>query len=180
MRHREDRSASAANATLGLPPAELHAPASVRTVPRVDALIREPQAFHGLAVGKVRLHNLLNILGRDEAVPDRLGIHHQRHTVLALVQTARGIHSDPAGEPALSSQKLQPVTNLVGAFPAAATTRVSLRSRVGTHKNVSLERGHVFSRMYQIDRVANTLGADLETAWRRHPDEPPQVGFMPP
>lgn len=75
---------------------------------RIQTRIRNPQPLHRPAANQVLSHNLFRILRLHVPVPHRLGIHHHRGPVLALVQAAGLVDPHPAAQPGLFRELLQP------------------------------------------------------------------------
>src|SRR5262245_54518941 len=86
----------------------------------VDAACGQAQALDGAAVQQMRLHNLIDVGQRDEAVPDRLGIDDDGYAVLALVEATGGVDAHASAE-TLFGGRFERLTNLLAAlFPATA------------------------------------------------------------
>jgi len=59
----------------------------MRTARRIDALLRQHQPLNKPTMHQMLRDNLVHILRRHMAIPDRLRIHHHGRPMLALVQT---------------------------------------------------------------------------------------------
>lgn len=55
---------------------------------RVQAPFRQSQTFHRLPSQEMLRHDLVHVAGLDEAVPDRLRVHHHYGRVFTLIQAA--------------------------------------------------------------------------------------------
>ena len=66
----------------------------VRAMLGVEAGCGQAQTFHGAAVDEVLCDDFLHVFQLDEAVPDSLGIDHDRRTMLALVEAAGFVGAD--------------------------------------------------------------------------------------
>lgn len=67
---------------------------AVATACRVDAIIAEAQSFDGPAGHQVFADDFVHVTQADKAIPHRFRINDNRHSMLALVETAGGIDAD--------------------------------------------------------------------------------------
>ena len=91
----------------GEDPFHRSAPGLVGAGRRVDALRRQSQPGHRLAVHQMAIDNLVDIGGGDPAVPDAVRIDHHRRAVLALVETARLVGADAAVQAVFGQRLLE-------------------------------------------------------------------------
>jgi len=89
----------------------LNGAAAVFTARRVYARSRQNEALYRRAAGQMALDDLLNVIGLDEAVPYRLGIHHDRHAVFTLIETPGLVDSHSVREPVEFAPLLQGITD---------------------------------------------------------------------
>ncbi|SPE27112.1 hypothetical protein SBA5_570004 [Candidatus Sulfotelmatomonas gaucii] len=108
---------------------------------RVDATLSQAKPLHRPPAHQVLLHNLRRIFRLHVAVPHRLGVHHHRGTVLALVQAAGFVNPHLGLEPCLSAQLLQPRMQFALAIAGAGGPWRIDRADVVADKNVALKRG---------------------------------------
>lgn len=114
----------------------------VRARLRVDALVRQPEPLHRLAANQVLVHNRFGVFRLHMAIPDRLGIHHNRGTMLALIKAKRLVdahlgRSDPCGLRRL----LHAVEELAGAGLGAGRAWRTRRAYIVTDEDVTFKKG---------------------------------------
>ncbi len=80
----------------------------MRTALRIQALVCNAQPLHWPSAYQMLRHNLVGIFRLHIPIPDRLGIHHHRWTMLALIQAARLVDPYPAAQPGFFGQLIQP------------------------------------------------------------------------
>ncbi len=106
---------------------------------RIDALICEPEPFHGAAVDQVLLHNLRGVFRLYMSVPDRLGIDNDRRAVLALIEAAGLVDADRIPQ----ARRLRDLLKLRVQFALAICSARGPRRPFGTdimaNKNVMFE-----------------------------------------
>ena len=66
----------------------------MRTTLCIQARIGQPQPIYRPPVEQMLVHDLLHIPRIDKPIPNRIRIHHQGRSVLALVQARGLIHPD--------------------------------------------------------------------------------------
>jgi hypothetical protein len=109
---------------------------SVRTGFGVDALISQAQPLHRPAADQVLLYDLRRIFGLDVPVPNRLGIHHHRRPVFALVKAPGLVDPNLAGKAGFLGQLLQLRVQLALSIGRAGGTRRIRGARIVADKNV--------------------------------------------
>ena len=114
----------------------------MRAARRIQARIRNQQTLNRPPAEYVGFDDLVNIGGPDSAIPDRIGVDHDRRAMLALVQAARfvGAHTVLETEKGQLLLELELKLRLGGRVAAAA--RVSFGTLVAADKYVSLELWH--------------------------------------
>ena len=85
----------------------------------VDASVGQTETLDGLAADQVLFHNLRGVRGLYVAIPDGLGIDHNRGAVLALIETAGFVDAHGAAEAGGLRELLQLGEEL--AFPIGRT-----------------------------------------------------------
>jgi hypothetical protein len=117
----------------------------MRATGGVDAFFGKHEAFYRPAVHDVGFDNFFNVRGGDAAVPDGIGIHHDRGPVFALIETARHIRAHSFLEPAESEFLLEEELKLGLARGIAAAARVSWLALIAADEKMLLELGHDFN-----------------------------------
>ena len=127
---------------------------------------RDQQALDDLAILQVRLHDFINVVVIDIAVPDRIGIHHTHGACSAAVETARLI--DPYLADSAQPRRLDglfavrcPISAIV--IGAAGLAGLAL---IGAKKDVALKIRRASERSSGARGDGIGHGADF-TAWRR-------------
>src|SRR5437764_5457478 len=115
----------------------------VRAAQRVQAIVGDHEAAHGLSADEVGLDNLVQIFLAHAAIPHRLGIDDHVGAVLALVETAGFVGPNSAFESALGELGLQRLLQLSLTGGVAASARTGGISDVGTDEYVALKLWHV-------------------------------------
>jgi hypothetical protein len=115
----------------------------------IEAGSGQSQPFHRAAMHKVLVDNLIYIFKPDKAIPDSLGIDHNRWTVLALVEAAGLVGADKMLQSSLFDGILEGGFKLLTAFGKAAWPRRGFVAFVGADKDMVLKcrHGRVFLRL---------------------------------
>lgn len=114
----------------------------MRATGSVDAIVWKHEALDGFAVHDVRLDDLLNIGGRDTAVPHAIRIDDHRGPVFALVETAGHVRAHPLLESTQGEFLFEKELELSLARRIAATARMSGFALIAADEKVLLELGH--------------------------------------
>ena len=108
----------------------------------VDAPLRQGQAFHRLSAQQVRLHDFIHVGRSDSAVPDRVGIDHNRGAVLALVKTSRLVRAHILRQAVLRQLLFEESMQIDRSLRIATAARMLWCALVGAYEDVSGEPGH--------------------------------------
>ena len=117
----------------------------MRTTGRIDAFVRQHEAFYRPAIHDVGIDDLLDVSGRDPSIPDTFGINHHGGTVFALIETPRHIGAHPFLESAESEFLLEKKLQLGLARGIATTTRMSWLALIAADEQVPFKLGHNFN-----------------------------------
>lgn len=109
-----------------------------------------------------------NVFGGDPAIPDSLGIDHDRRSVLALVEAARMIGPGQGPESGLPEFELESILERLEARRVAATPLVARVADVTADENVVREGRHVSSQEMWLKSVATGQGKTLRRGRVRH------------
>jgi hypothetical protein len=128
----------------------------------------QSQPFHRAAMHKVLVDNLIYIFKPDKAIPDSLGIDHNRWTVLALVEAAGLVGADKVLQSSLLDGILEGGFELLTAFGKAAWPRRGFVAFVGADKDVMLKFRHWAGFPSSVSFAFHVREAGLsETIWDR-------------
>jgi hypothetical protein len=114
---------------------------AVRAGLGVDALLGQAQSLDGPAAHQVLIHDLRGVTGLHMAVPDGVGIDHNRWPMFALVQAKGFVDAYGGAESGGFGQLLQLGEELTFAVRGAGRARRIGRTSVVADKNVMLKRG---------------------------------------
>jgi hypothetical protein len=106
----------------------------------IDALFGQAQPFHRPAAHQVLLDNLGGVLRRDAAVPDSLGVHDYRGSVLALVKAAGLVNAHGGSQAGSPAQLLQLGMQFALAIGGAGWTGRIGGTGIKADKDVTLKR----------------------------------------
>ena len=109
---------------------------------RVQAAIRQAQAFDRHSTQNVALNNFVEVSGGHSAIPDAFRIHDQVRSVLALVQASGFVGSHLSFEAALGQFSLEDSLELGLPGRIAAAPRMPRHTLVRAHKDVPLKIRH--------------------------------------
>jgi hypothetical protein len=115
----------------------------MRTLFRIDALLRQHQSLHWLSADNVRFDDLVDVLRLHSSVPHRIGIDDHRLPVLALVETSGFVRADFALEPALGDLVLEQFLEFGLACGIAASAGTAGIPLVCTDKHMPLILRHI-------------------------------------
>jgi hypothetical protein len=110
-------------------------------------LLRHQQALYDLAVDQVLLDDLGDIFDGDTAIPDLLGIHDNRHTVLALIETSRVVGADRLRQSAGLELGLEAVAHVDPTLVLAGPAGMIRCALVDAHEHVTREARHPIARL---------------------------------
>jgi hypothetical protein len=113
----------------------------MRTTFCVQAFIGQSQPFHRPPTHQVLCHNLFRIFRLHMPVPDRVGIHHHRGPMLALVQAAGLVDAHLGAQPGLARKLLQPRMQRARSIAGARGPRRIGGAAVMTNKDVAFKWG---------------------------------------
>ena len=108
---------------------------------RVDALLGHAQALNGPAANQMLLDDLRGVRRLHMAVPDGLGIDHNRWPMFALVQAKGFVDANGGAQSGGFSQLLQLGVEIAFAVRGAGRAGRIGGSSVVADKNVMLKRG---------------------------------------
>ncbi len=115
----------------------------MRTSLGIQALIGDEKTLHRLSADNVRLNDLVYIGRLYASVPDRLGIHHHRGPVLALLQATGFVRANlVSSNPVLQQPLLEYFLQLARPRWIARSSVVLRRPLVLANKNVFLKLRH--------------------------------------
>ena len=126
----------------------------MRTVLGIYARISQPQPFHRPSTHQVLGHDLFRVFRRHMPVPDRVGVHHNRRPVLALVQAAGLVNAHFCAQPGLARKLLQPRVQRTRSVACARRTRRIGGASVVTNKNVAFKWGQAENLLSPINSGA--------------------------
>ncbi len=119
----------------------------------VDALVGQPQPLHRTAVDQMLLHDLRCIFRLHTAVPNGLGIHDHRGSVLALIEAAGFVDAHGTSQARRLGQLLQLRMQFALSIRGARRPRRTLRTDIMADKNVALEQGQSLLLLLQAYRA---------------------------
>jgi hypothetical protein len=114
----------------------------VRTTGGVEAFVGNEEALDGPSVDDVRLDDLVDIVGGDAAVPDRVRINDDGGAVFALVETSGHVGAHALSESAESQFLFEEELQLGLACRITAAARVPGIALIAANEQVLLKLGH--------------------------------------
>jgi hypothetical protein len=114
----------------------------MRAMFSIEAGGGESQPLHRAAMHQVLVDDLIYIFKPDKAIPDSLGIDHNRRTMLALVETAGLVGADQMLQSSLLDGILEGGFELLTAFGKAAWPGRGFVAFVGADKDMVLKCRH--------------------------------------
>jgi hypothetical protein len=108
----------------------------------VEAGPGEAQPLHGAAMDEMLGNNFIDVFELDEAVPDGLGINHNRRAVLALIEAAGLIGADEMLEAGIFDRVLECRLQFLAAVRKTAWAGRGFVALIGTDKDVMLKFRH--------------------------------------
>lgn len=142
--------------------------AAVRAALRIDAGIGHSQTFDGLAAHQMLSHNLLGVFRLHAAVPHSFGIHHDRGSVLALVQATGLVDAHKACKSRGLCRLLQCDMHFIASAVCARGARRTIRTGICTDKDMMFEDWQ-FVRSSCIQTNGSLSFARLSTIRRTRP-----------
>jgi hypothetical protein len=127
----------------------------------IQTRIGQPQPFDGPPAQEMFLDNLLHIPHVNEAIPDRIRIHHNNRSMLALVQASKLIGPDFTLQASLLDGILEGRFELFASPIGAARARSALFPFVDANKDMMLELRHCrysYTRRFSLIPCAGHTG----------------------
>jgi hypothetical protein len=120
----------------------------------IHARVGKAQPLHRPPAHQVLRHNLFRVLRLHVPVPNRIGIHHYRGPMLALVQAAGLVDAHLRAQPGLARKLLQARVQSARSVACARGSRRIGRASVVTDKDVSFKWGQAENLLSPINSGA--------------------------